>query len=108
MGGCVAANEGNVLAQACYLIYIHIFLLPTRPQKHVESLNLFFLSVRSVSFGFSTPLQAEERAKKTRRSKNGIMHSQMDALKAQVANGETQQAAEVNPRDEKLATERGA
>lgn len=60
-----------------------------------EPFFFFFLSVRSVSFGSSTPLQAEERAKKpqkNRRSKNGIMHSQMDALKARVADGETQQA----------------
>lgn len=31
------------------------------------------------------------------------MHPRMDALKAEVVDGETQQAAEVNPQDEKMS-----
>lgn len=56
-----------------------------------------------MSIGFAPPLQAEELVKKRRRSKNGIMHPQMDALRAQVVDGETQQAAEVNPQDDKMS-----
>lgn len=79
--GYVASKKAtNVIAQAWNLI---IIFFTTRPQKHVESLTLFFLSPWSVSFGYSPPLQAKDAKK--RGSKKGIMHPQMDALKAQAS-----------------------